>query len=1304
MSESELNIPDQQRARQAVASLGGYAHQLFTTLLAWMRIASDETLLVEVAEDFAILTDEALTMTQVKRETAATSLTLRREDARKAIISLWQFGKANPGRDVRLHFLTTAPAGKERDVTFPGGVGGIAYWTSAAVGQDIAPLRNFLLGFDWPPDLTAFLTDADDEAIRSRLLRRLIWLTGTEPTATALDTLSARLEMLAVERGLPPSDGARVLPQLLFDLLLTVLGADRRLGRLDFERAWEKATTVPVPLSLARQLGGISAVVAPNYGEFAPDPLPRRLANRADVLGKLAEISRLGGVPWIHGSSGLGKSRLASLLAVRTGGPWHVVRLRGLSPSEIRQRLRGAVATLDRPELAGVVLDDLPIPLVEPWQGLVRAIASETARLGLTLVVTSERAPLAPAPDAFAPWRVEPVAAPYLTVEDVSEIVVAAGGQAKTWTQILYLTCGGGHPLFVDARIAGLASRGWPPDERLTGLVDDGRVGELDDVRAGVAIRLLRELDPDAHTLLLRLSILIGIFDRELVMAVAETHRPLPRPGVLLDFLIGPWIESVGRDRLKLSPLLGSAGVAGLGDAEQTAVRNATVDHLVARRPLNADFLSQLLVQALAARNMRGLMFIAGAVLTAEDRRAVALACMPLAFLVSKGGRLVPENHGISASLRLAQVVAVTAEPSHSQLPKILQEADAEFEMMPEPIRSGSKFTMLLSVLAGEDTDIAPSVWVPRLLEYIAMEEGGAVPRELIQGLGRPDMGGLAEDQFFFLMRSNRISGLGELEELFGLLGDVEPARRRSWLSAATTLLGGPPLFIQTVWSKLAMAGGLDVYAAVATYRRLATVAEGWQESVVAVECHRAAAIVLDEYVDDKEGALAQLDAAEILHTGDPGLARTRAAVLAHAGRHDEATAVLSGIRADYSSDEPLERSLMLQAAATSAAKTGAHRDAATLYIEAHAVSDGVVSLEPGVRVGLLCDAAVELGAEEDWPAALAVFADAHLAAEALSEDTSDRSWVAVQAISQVGQWLNARHEGRPTLALQDHPGTWSLLKPTLPEDRTGEVGLDTGLACAVLLEARLAGVGPLSSRFDQRERDGLVTPLSALAVRGGQLASATDTRDAAAFADVVPRFVAASRAALQARETGSLREATPISEVPAEAWSGAECEAVKQVTSEFLAELILDRDSRALKSAEERILAPDRGLDRIGPVAALQDDYASQALAALDWLVAPGLPDSPSLVHATITLFRWLTACSRPGLKMRVWHEVRSSWRDLDVRADGALVEDKTHLETILEAGTGSSQDFARTALAGAEAVKVPLHPSTVAMLESAS
>lgn len=1293
-------IPDEQRARQAVASLGGYAHQLIVTLLAWMELGDGDTLLVEVAEDYAVVGSGVLDMTQVKRETTGTPLTLRRPDARKAILSLWQFGEANPDIRISLHFLTTAPAGHERGAAFPGGATGVEYWARAAIGQDISPVRAYLLELEWPHALATFLAQADDETLRARLLRPLVWTTGADQTRTALDVLSDRLALRAIADDLMPSDGERALPLLLLDLLRLVLEEDRRVDRLAFERAWERATTVPMPLSAVRQMRGAAPPTLPDFFELSPDPLPRRHSTRREAVDRLAEICGSGTVPWIHGSSGLGKSRLATLLAAKLGGAWHFVRMRGMSPAETAATLRKAVAGLTRQGLVGVVLDDLPVTTAGAWEKHLRSLATETARLGLHLVVTSERRPLTTASDEFDPWRVEAAPASYLTVDETAEIVAAAGGDPGQWASILHLTCGGGHPLFVDARVVGLASRDWPRSDMLAGLVDGGASAEVVEVRAGIALRLLDELDPDAHVLLLRLATLVGAFDRELAMAVAEAYRPLPRPGVLLDYLIGPWIESAGGDRLKLSPLLATADAAGLGDVEREAVRNAVVEHLTSRRPLNAFFLSQLLIQAAATRNVRGLSFVAGAILTAKDRSAVASACVALPFLSSKKGRLVPENLGVSATLRLAQVIATLTLPNPTMLDANLAAADAEFARMPDPASSASRYTMLLAVLTDEDAEVPPPVWVPRLLDYVSMVERKEVPAEMLEGMGRPDLGGLIEDQFFFLVRTNRIGDLQGLGELFRLLESVEPDRRRSWLAAATTLLGGPPLFIQGVWTKLATSGQLDATAALDTYRRLATIADGWGERTVAIECHRAAAVMLDEYLHDQEGALHHLDFVAAKYAAHPAVARTRAGVLAHAGRHAEASSMLARIRDDYSPDEPLERTLMLVAAASSTARSGDRRAAAALFLEAHDASEKVKVLDPGVRVGLLCDAAVEFGAAGDWEAALGQLGEVHLAAEALPENPSERSWLAIQAVTQVAQWLKARHEGRTALLLEEHPGTWSLLEPTLPDDRTGAVGLDTALSMAALLEFRLGRGDLLTRRFQERELQGKVTPLSSVALRGGQLAALVDQRDVQAFVALLPTFVAAGQAALQAKVDGLLHLPTTIGSVPAAEWNDAGRMAAHQAMSELLAETILDRDPVALESTHAQIEAIERDLDNVQDPAT---DYITTALDGLAWLASPGHADPASLVHVGINLTNWLTVCTRPSLSARVWRELRDAWADICRLAPserGALA--LGDLPTLVALEEGGMPEVARLTLAGAEVLRLPLHSSTSAMLEA--
>ncbi len=50
-----LRVPDEEKKRQAVDSLRGYVYQVYQTLLAWLDLNVDETLLLEIAEDYAMM-------------------------------------------------------------------------------------------------------------------------------------------------------------------------------------------------------------------------------------------------------------------------------------------------------------------------------------------------------------------------------------------------------------------------------------------------------------------------------------------------------------------------------------------------------------------------------------------------------------------------------------------------------------------------------------------------------------------------------------------------------------------------------------------------------------------------------------------------------------------------------------------------------------------------------------------------------------------------------------------------------------------------------------------------------------------------------------------------------------------------------------------------------------------------------------------------------------------------------------------------------------------------------------------------
>ena len=53
-------IPEVDVARQAVNSLGGYAYQALVSTLAWLDLKGEHGLILEIAEDYAVVAKQAI--------------------------------------------------------------------------------------------------------------------------------------------------------------------------------------------------------------------------------------------------------------------------------------------------------------------------------------------------------------------------------------------------------------------------------------------------------------------------------------------------------------------------------------------------------------------------------------------------------------------------------------------------------------------------------------------------------------------------------------------------------------------------------------------------------------------------------------------------------------------------------------------------------------------------------------------------------------------------------------------------------------------------------------------------------------------------------------------------------------------------------------------------------------------------------------------------------------------------------------------------------------------------------------------
>jgi len=244
------DVPQGDPAGQAVASLKGYAYQLYASALAWLDLGDGEVLYLEVAQDYATAAKAALAAVQVKDTRA--KVTINSSTVRKAINDFVDLVKRNPRRQVTLRFLTTSNVGTEKKVIYrAAGEPTLKYWCKAGDDADITPLRNVLERLDLSDLAKAYIKERTDEQLRNDLIKRITWDCGAQDFGTLKEQLEEEVVIFANKRlSVPPSEGRRAAATVLQHVLHQTLEAKpscRKLTPASLLDAVAKATGLWLP-------------------------------------------------------------------------------------------------------------------------------------------------------------------------------------------------------------------------------------------------------------------------------------------------------------------------------------------------------------------------------------------------------------------------------------------------------------------------------------------------------------------------------------------------------------------------------------------------------------------------------------------------------------------------------------------------------------------------------------------------------------------------------------------------------------------------------------------------------------------------------------------------------------------------------------------------------------------------------------------------------------------------------------------------------------------------------------------------
>lgn len=1295
-------VPAADRARQAVASLRGYAYQVWASALAWAQLRGDEVLLLEIAEDFAVASVSALVMGQVKDTAASGSVTLRSDGVAAALNALWRFQEANSERTVSLVYLTTSEVGREQGLTFPGGAPGLAFWhTAHREGVGLEPLKTALAGLQLEPELQAWLSTADDEAIRTRLIRRVRWECG-QPSRAELDIILDDALVLACEAlQAPPSAARAVRDALVLEVLNAATVAEpeaRRRTHAQFLRLVEAATSVSMPLADVRRGGSAVPIQVAVLEPLDATPLPPWWVDRAAATD-LVMAGATSGTGWIYGATGSGKTTLGHAAARRSHRAWYSLDLRDFTPATVSQRLREARRELLRaPDMGGLLIDDFPISAMAGARQELRTLQALVAREAAALLITSYRAPppglagdLGLADDAI-------VNAPNFEEAETSSMVTAAGGDAALWARPVQIFSGGGHPQLVAARIAGLRARGWLRSELLDGLVEPGGPRDVDAEREAVRLRLLEELPAAARSLLARLSLLTMPFDRELAFALASAPSPIAEPGFSLDLLAGPWLEMRPGGRYRISPLVANLGTQVMSPAEVREVQLAIVTALLCLTPFPAGSLPQLLAAALATRHREGLAFVAMAAmsdgLSPEDQSNVFY----LLPLLRTDQALFDEDPGVNRLLRMAQLKIAALDDDLERLEAIYARLSLEVEGAPGEAFQRSAASYI--ALSATKVAMPPARWFVYLANIEAApfnelpaEAGYTRPAPVAAGPEGDDIAGA-----IFMVVAARIRSIDILEALFDALDGLESERRTRYLAALATPGASNYLPVQMAWVGSAEAPDFDSRAAVERYVALQKRAEAWGDAGLAVECVRAQIVLLAEYARDDATALALLDAAEARWPDHTRLQRERSKILFRQRRFAEIVALGDSWIASLDDNDRVERVHLLREIALSAAETGDLVRAIDLLARAEAAA-GTRDVMHDMAVGLAADRAFLIWRSGAKAEAIAVMRNALLATDALDVSTARGAHV-VRGVSVAVRFM-----------YQDltAPG-WDAALPSVlglvsqtPEASEGPSPSRLTSWYQLAAVTRLLDLEPgVRAELERRKASGVIVSFELIETLQGYL----DTLETGGPGVLVAGLSAFARTSAYARRQARIDPATVdpsilnvVTEVP---WSGAfDPEDPDQL--EFAREVVTT--GAAFSHLEPRAYLA--ALKAVSPVpsdvapflAALPEAGANvpEKISAMLWaleVVHNPRPAADDLILATFRFWEWTANALVPdALAIRLGALAATGWRNVVEHARFLLRTPAVHGPAILAAATEvrDRSAIARLILAAQGGVNAP-------------
>lgn len=872
----------------------------------------------------------------VQVKATAAPITLRSDAVTELLVNYWRARRDNPGNEVHYRLVTTSATGAEQSSGLPS-LKGLELWQECAARGDLGKVRRLqqFLATDGSiagklvdtgpkpardPSLLTFLQTADPAEVLARLIRRITFQTDSEDSDLVREAVAMALRAHGEKLGVRPSESGAALDRL-FRVAAETAGrkTDRMLTRDRFRREFEEATTQRLTageIDAIRNAGAIPIMPGGFPGSAASfgislgtelvvqrgvPELPAATLGRKKLVQDIVAQVRQVGLTVIRGSSGMGKSTLAQLVARELGDDWLWVDFQGLPAVAIPHLTRAiglAFAQSGSPK--NLVLDNLnfePADLLGLENSLAVATRTARNRSGWVLVTTQRELPLR-LQSKLAVQPADLFDVPRLDEADIEAFCLLLGcphALAASWAKIVALQSSG-HPRLVHARLVGLKVAKWPAPQASDVLATAPEIHEELDL----ARQLLDRAPAGDKELLYRLSVASGPFRRDHAVALGKMAPSISYSADAFDRLVGPWIDRLRSGYFRLSPLLHGAAQKNWSEEQVRQTRSGLAHAMLKGGDKTLIEANEILFQGLIAKDEKAVTAVAVSLLTAGfdaiERFAERMDWLTLLGR-QDGSPVFASNPSLNFVLRMLQfrIMSITAPQRANAICEII---DREFASSDSKWVKESRAMWLSTALIYFEAVVPPRTLLRYWEELRTLIATSPELKKLTRGLAKfgsdlPDSPATDAAGHLLMMILARKMNDAQLVEFADAMNELPEATRKAVLGYLPHLVFPLRLMIDRVWIKEADNASPDwqrVLKNLTTFRERSTT---WKLPQLSSYVARSQAAVEDEYRGNPDAAIAILDEAAGVAGGDTRLVEDqKAVVLYRQKRHREALVI----------------------------------------------------------------------------------------------------------------------------------------------------------------------------------------------------------------------------------------------------------------------------------------------------------------------------------------------------------------------------------------------------------------------------